>query len=712
MPTFLLEIGTEELPASFIGEALEQWQELIPISLKAEFFNPEKTLVYGTPRRLSVIVEGIQTQQPDREEEIKGPPADKAFENGQPTKAAMGFARKQAVEIHSLQVRETEKGPFVFVQKKITGKPTSVILASLIPQWIMKLQGKRFMRWSDGELRFPRPIRSLVALLDQELVPVELPNGSQKLISDRLSSGHRILCPQGVCLTSAIEYQESLRQAFIEVDPETRKNTITKQINQEAAKLQATAIIPPDLLQEVVNLVEWPTAILGSFESKFLTLPTEVISTVMVTHQRYFPLRAADGSLLPNFITITNGDPDKAEIIAAGNERVIRARLADAEFFYKADCDEHLESYLPQLETVTFQEELGSMRDKVDRIMEISQQLSEQLQLNPKERSEVESTALLCKADLVTQMVYEFPELQGVMGAEYARISGESAAVAQGIREHYLPRGAEDAMPQSVTGQVVGIADRLDTLVNIFGLGMIPSGSSDPFALRRAANAIILITWSADLPLNLAELLTQTSEDFLNRHPEQESPLPQLQEFFSQRIRTLLQEELSIDYDLVNGVLPEEDPEYLEKALLDLIDVRNRALFLQQLRNQGLLGTIYEAINRSTRLAIKGDLNTQSLDPQELIDPELFETKSESQFYQALIELLPTSNLAQQESNYQILVDALTEMAPIVGNFFDGEDSVLIMSENPDIQRNRLNLLGLLRNHSRILADFGEIVKS
>jgi glycyl-tRNA synthetase beta chain len=344
--------------------------------------------------------------------------------------------------------------------------------------------------------------------------------------------------------------------------------------------------------------------------------------------------------------------------------------------------------------------------------MEIANNIAEQLDLDEQERNEIESTSLLCKADLVTQMVYEFPELQGVMGEKYALVSGESATVAQGIFEHYLPRGADDIMPETLNGQVVGLADRLDTLISIFGLGMIPSGSSDPFALRRAANGVINITWYGDLAINLDELIKQGSQDFLASHPDKESPLNNLQEFFIQRIRTLLQDEKNIDYDLVNAVLGEEDSEYTERALQDLLDVRDRALFLQEIRNNGKLDEIYETVNRSTRLAAQGDLDTQELDPKNVVNTELFESSSEQAFYDALVELLPQTKAAQEESNYQLLVDELAKIAPTVSNFFDGENSVLVMAEDENIKRNRLNLLGLLRNHARVLADFGAIVKS
>jgi glycyl-tRNA synthetase beta chain len=715
MVDFLLEVGVEELPADFVASAIAQWQSKIPQSLGEMFLTPAAVEVYGTPRRLALLIKGVAERQEDREAEIKGPPGKVAFKDGQPTQAAIGFARQQGVAVSDLELRETPKGEFVFLQQKILGRSTAEILQELCPQWITGLEGKRFMRWGDGEMRFPRPIRWLVALLDANILPVELVNGSEIIASDRLSRGHRILHPETIAIAQATNYVECLRSVYVEVDPHRRSQKIQAEIQAKAATLKGKAEIYPDLLAEVVNLVEYPTAIIGEFEAEFLQLPREVITTVMVTHQRYFPIQQLgdnQASLLPNFITISNGDPAKAEIIAAGNARVIRARLADAQFFYKADCDEHLDTYLPQLETVTFQEDLGTMRDKVDRIMELANSIAQQLKLSSKKRKEIESTALLCKADLVTQMVYEFPELQGVMGEKYALVSGESATVARGIFEHYLPRGADDIMPETINGQVVGLADRLDTLVSIFGLGMIPSGSSDPFALRRAANGIINITWDADLNINLHQLLQQGAADFLASHSEAESPVTALQEFFMQRIRTLLQDEKNIDYDLVNAVIGDNDSEYTLRALTDLLDVRDRALFLQEIRNNGQLEQIYDVINRSTRLAVKGTLGNQALDPKKLVNPDLFESPSESAFYHALVALVPQTQQARAERNYHLLVDRLSEIASTINNFFDGETSVLVMADNPDIKQNRLNLLGLLRNHARVLADFGAIVKN
>ncbi|MFN9600021.1 MAG: glycine--tRNA ligase subunit beta [Dolichospermum sp.] len=715
MPAFLLEVGTEELPAGFLSDAIVQWKSRIPHSLATHNLPDAVVEVYGTPRRLAVLITGLPSQQADREEEIKGPPAQAAFKDGQPTKAAIGFASKQGVDISALEIRPTEKGDFVFVNKQIPGRPIADILTELVPQWVWNLEGKRLMRWGHGDGRFSRPIRWLVTLLDGDILPLQLENGAKIVKSNRISRSHRVLHPEPVSISHATEYVKTLASGFVNVPPENRGEIITNQVKAAAEKLGGYTPIYPELLAEVVNLVEYPTAVIGQFEEEFLKLPKEVITEVMVSHQRYFPVfkNAECQELLPNFITISNGDPAKSDIIAVGNARVIRARLADGRFFYEADVSKPLESFLPQLEKVTFQEDLGSVRAKVERIVKNAEKISDQLQLNPIQSQNIQRAALLCKADLVTQMVYEFPELQGIMGEKYALASGEDPEVAKAIFEHYLPRNADDIFPQTLTGQIVGLADRLDTLVSIFGLGLIPTGSSDPFALRRAANAIINITWLANLPINLQSLLEYTATNFaVDFRKDRMGLIKTLREFFFQRIRTLLQDEKQIDYDLVNAVLEENDPEYTERALVDLLDVRDRAIYLQKIRQDGTLDKIYETVNRSTRLAAQGNLDLETLEPQTLINPELFQKKSESAFYNALVELVPQTQAAQQNRDYQLLVTALTKIAPTVGTFFDGEDSVLVMDPNPDIKQNRLNLLGLLRNHGRVLADFGAIVKN
>ncbi|HEY9888878.1 MAG TPA: glycine--tRNA ligase subunit beta, partial [Candidatus Obscuribacterales bacterium] len=438
----------------------------------------------------------------------------------------------------------------------------------------------------------------------------------------------------------------------------------------------------------------------------------------MESHQRYFPVLTAaqPPQLLPYFVTVANGDPQKSALIAEGNGRVIRARLADGKFFFDADRAVPLESFVAKLDTVTFEERLGSMGAKVQRIGAIADLIADQLGLATAARQQLQRAAQLCKADLVTQMVGEFPELQGVMGEKYARHSGEPEAVAVAIAEHYLPRGAHDALPQSLLGQALGLADRLDTLVSIFSLGMVPTGSSDPFALRRAANAILTVTWHANLPINLHALLDQVVAAFV-ANPDlaltTAEPLrTQLQDFFLQRVQTLLQDDLHVDYDLVNAVLGENDPSYTQRALTDVLDGRDRATFLQQMRRDGTLERIYGTVNRAARLAAQGTLDRTVLDPAQVVDLARFEQASERAFWEALQALLPETQAAQRDRDYRKLVAGLEQAAPVVSRFFDGPDSVLVMADDLAIQQNRLNLLGLLRNHARVLADFGAIVKA
>jgi glycyl-tRNA synthetase beta chain len=715
MSNFLLEVGTEDLPAGFVSDAIRQWETMIPASLAAEALTHEQVQVYATPRRLSVIITNLPDRQVDREEEIKGPPIAAAYKDGQPTSAAVGFAKKQGVDVSSLKLRMTDKGEFIFLTKSIPGRDTREILTELIPQWIFKLEGKRLMRWANGELKFPRPIRWLIALWNEAILSIEITNDQDTVKSDRISRTHRVLHPEPISVVSAAEYLKTLASGYVNVDQNQRKTDIEQQIQSAATKMGGVAEIYPDLLAEVVNLVEYPTAIVGKFDEEFLKLPTAVITTVMVTHQRYFPIFKDETKqeLLPYFITISNGDPAKSEIIAEGNGRVVRARLADGQYFYNADLVKPLADYLPRLEMVTFQADLGSVKLKVDRIIQNAEAIANQLSLNPTEKQHIDRAALLCKADLVTQMVGEFPELQGLMGSKYAIANGEPLEVATAIFEHYLPRNAEDILPQTLTGQVVGIADRLDTLVCIFGLGMLPTGSSDPFALRRAANAIINIAWSANLGIDLNLLLDRVVTNFSQVRPQVNIAelTQQLQDFFIQRLRNLLQEDLHIDYDLVNAVLGEKDTEYTQRALTDLLDTRARALFLQQIRDNGTLERVYPTVNRSSKLAAQGTLDTQQLAPTAVVQTSLFQKTSEQSVYDGLIALEPQTKAAQVSRNYQQLIDALGQLTPAIESFFDGEDSVLVMDSNPEIKANRLNLLGLVRNHARVLADFGSIVK-
>jgi glycyl-tRNA synthetase beta chain len=711
----LLEVGTEDLPASFVADALKQWGRKIPKSFADLQINPTSIEFYGTPRRLAVLVTGLPLQQVDQTEEVKGPNVQAAFKDGQPTKAAQGFAQKQGVSVEDFEVRSTEKGDFIFVTKRLVGRPVSDLLIELIPTWVMGLEGKRLMRWGDGDVKFSRPLQWLVAMLDADVLPVTLSNGAEASYkSDRISAGHRVLHPEWISIPTAESYAETLRSAFVEVDPDRRREVIMREATAAGASVGGVTTIDPELLEEVVNLVEFPSAVIGQFDSSFLELPSEVAVTEMESHQRYFPVRqtAKSKDILPYFVTISNGDPAKADIIARGNERVIRARLSDGKFFFDADRTMRLEGFLPKLETLMFQASLGSVRQKADRIVAVARLIGQQLTLDSDTTQTIERAALLAKADLVTQMVGEFPDLQGVMGEKYARHSGENEAVAIAIMEHYLPKGAGDELPQTLAGQVVGLSDRLDTLVSIFSLNMIPTGSSDPFALRRAANGILNITWAANLPIDLLALINTVVPVFSAQHSSVTKLNPedlkqQLKDFFLLRIQTLLKEEQAIDYDLVNAVLGENDMEYSDRALTNVLDVRDRAVFLQTIRNDGRLAAIYAVINRASKLAAKGTIGTTELDVTSNVKPELFQKDSERSFFTALSQLGTTPN-----RNYTESIAALSAIAPRLTSFFDGEDSVLVMDPNPEIKQNRLNLLGILRNQGRVLADFAAIVKS
>ncbi|ELS31742.1 MULTISPECIES: glycine--tRNA ligase subunit beta [Pseudanabaena] len=706
MASFLLEVGTEELPASFVVDALRQWQERIPKNLDEHQLTTSKVSVYGTPRRLAVLIEGLATQQSDRLVELKGPALGSAFVNGdpqgEPTKALLGFAKSKGIAIQDIFIKETDKGAFVFAHQQIIGRQTKTILQELAPTWITGLDGKRLMRWGNGDLKFPRPIRWLVSLFNSEVLPIALEN----VQSDRLSQGHRVMHPRSVIIDTAQDYVETLREAFVLVDGKERQKHIVNQINSIVELFGGKAEIPEELLEEVTYLVEFPTAVIGEFEREFLELPQPVIKTEMVSHQRYFPVYSLKNpdQLLPRFITISNGDPDKSRLIAAGNGRVIRARLSDGKFFYDSDRAVSLETFLPLLKKVTFQAQLGSVAEKVDRIRAIAKSVIAaitNLHITAADEVLIDRTAQLAKADLVTQMVKEFPELQGQMGYYYALSSQEPLAVATGIREHYQPRGASDSLPNALTGKIVAISDRLDTLVGIFGLGIIPTGSSDPFALRRAATGIVQIAWESGFALNLPQLLQAAIAVYADKNllaSPAETVLENLYKWFKQRCETILAEQ-GIEYDLVDAVMGADDLAYTLQGLSNLIRLKERAHFLQQSRDNSTLGAIYEPIVRASRLAVQGNLDSLTLDITIAVNADTLTDPAEQALYQAI------AALPNQPSDVQ-LMEGIKAIAPILAKFFD---DVLVMAEDPQVRQNRLNLLGFIRNYSRQLADFSTI---
>jgi glycyl-tRNA synthetase beta chain len=720
MATFLLEIGTEELPADFAGSAPGQLEQMVRRDLAEARLEHGALTTYSTPRRLALQVEGLPLRQGDLREERKGPPAQHAFRDGQPTEAARGFARRCGVDPAELQVRETEKGPFVFASSLQQGRATATLLAELAPSWIWGLQGRRFMRWGRGEGRFSRPLRWLVALLDQELVPLTLAECDPPLRSDRLSRGHR-LGGQQVSLSSADAYAVTLAAADVVVARPQRAASIRTAVEEAAAAAGAVADLPETLFEELVDLVESPHLLEGTIEERFLALPPEVLSTVMRAHQRYIPLRRADASqdplaleatadLVPRFLCVANGLPEAAATIQRGNERVLRARLADAAFFLQADRSVASAERRAQLARVTFAEGLGSLLDRSERISWCAQKILERLPADPALAAAVGRAAPLCKHDLVSQMVGEFPELQGVMGGKYLLAEGEPREVALAVLEHYLPRGAGDRLPDSEAGAVLAVAERLELLLSIYAKGERPSGSSDPYALRRAANGLLQIVWHRGWSLNLLELLATAAEHWasrLNAFAVQADALAaDLAELLRQRLVSLLEEE-GFPLDLVQALAGEGVA--LEGMLADPADGRHRADLLLDLRRRQALAGVQAVVQRASRLAEKADLDARVRSPQGVVDPALFEKASEAAML-AVLERLEPFATGQDSSRYAALAEGLAQSASTLAAFFDGDDSVLVMADDPAVRLNRLRLLAVLRNQAAVLADFTRLV--
>jgi len=717
--TFLLEIGTEELPADFARLALPQLEQMVSRDLSEARLGHGEIRCTSTPRRLAVVVEGVEAAAPDLEEERKGPPAAQAFKDGVPTPAAEGFAKRCGIDASALEVRETPKGPFVFARVLERGRPAPELLGDWIPQWINSLQGRRFMRWGSGESRFSRPVRWLVAMLDGQVVPVRLEGSDPEVSSGNSSRGHR-LKSDAVSLASASAYAEALAAAGVQVDRSARAQWIREQVDAAAQALEATPDLPDDLFEELTDLVESPLLIEGSVADHYLALPAEVLSTVMRAHQRYVPLYRkgaahdplaldARASLLPRFLCIGNGLPEASELVRRGNERVLKARLADAEFFVDADRAVASIDRRDQLARVTFAAGLGSLLDRVERLEWCTDVLLEQLALSEATASHARRGAHLCKHDLVSQMVGEFPELQGVMGGKYLLAEGEPREVALAVLEHYLPRGAGDDLPESDAGAVVALAERLELLLSIYAKGERPTGSSDPYALRRAGNGLLQILWAKGWSLDLQQLLERATAHWAQLLPEFKvdalALAAELAEFLRQRLQSLL-EEGGTAVDLVQAVAGDGVP--IERVITDPADARQRAELLMALRSSGELAAVQAVVTRAARLAEKGDLDASVLSATTVVDPALFEKSSEAGMLAVIDQLEPVA-ISDSADRYSRLAQGLIAGASALAAFFDGEQSVMVMADNAAVRANRLNLLGVLRNQASVLADFSRI---
>lgn len=679
----LLEIGTEEVPAHAMPGILKQLKENAEKALTELRLEYDSVRTLGTPRRTALLVSGLAERQPDVESERRGPSIALAFDaDGNPSKAAQGFARGQKIDPKDL----VQKDGYVYAVVHEAGKGTEEILGTLLPDLVNGLNFPNNMRWGDLDYKFIRPLRWLVALYDEKVIEFTVAD----IKSGRNSRGHRFLGSEDFAFSKAAAYEQECEAQFVIVDQEKRRQLILAQIEEVAKANGGKAEINEDLLEEVIYLVEYPTALCGKFEDKYLKLPPEAVITPMRDHQRYFPVKTADGKLLPLFITIRNGGKEYLETVQHGNERVLRARLADAQFFFDEDRKKSLEQHREKLKTVVFQEGLGTVYDKTERLVQLAEQVAEMLQVSAGEKEKAVRAAKLSKADLVTGMVCEFTELQGIMGREYALLDGEAAEVAQAVDEHYKPRFAGDSEPQTTTGRIISIVDKVDNLVATFSRGLIPTGSQDPFALRRQALGLVNLLITAKAHVSLSALAAADMKLLGIDDTEKQAGLQNsLADFIRLRLKNVLGE-AAIRYDVVDAVLADVD---------DVYTTYQRAQALAKAMEQDMTKAI-QAFCRVGNLAKKTAGGT--------VDEQLFADDAERELYKAYTAAAAAvKKQIEAEQDYSAVISSLAELADPINKFFD---SVLVMDKDEKIKDNRLALLKSIDTLIAQAADFSKIV--
>ncbi len=678
----LLEIGTEELPAADLESALDQLAKAVPALLDELRLAHGKVTVQGTPRRLVAMVEDLADRQQDRTTVVKGPPASRAFDAaGVPTRAAEGFAQSKGLSAKDLQVKEIDGGQYVVAMVNEASNPAYDVLLQALPGLVSGIKFDKSMRWNSTNVAFSRPVRWLLAMLGGAAIPFEYAG----LTANSTTRGLRFLEPAEISVHSGAEYLAALEKQGIVLDPGTRKDMIRGQVRKLMLEVGGSDKVDEDLLDEVTQLVEAPTALRGSFGEEHLRLPPEVLISVMKKHQRYFPVQTPEGTLLPYFIAVRNGDENGLEDVRDGNEQVIRARFADASFFINEDLKHKLSDQLSRLGTLTFQFKLGSMLDKTHRIEKLVDELSGKIGLDAAEKQTALRAAALCKADLVTHMVIEMTSLQGVMGRYYARYSGESDKVAQAIYDHYLPRFTGDASASNKIGLVVGLADRLDSLAGLFAAGLAPSGTKDPFAQRRAALGLVQSLTAFDLDFDLAEGLALASANLPISSDEavQKSCL----EFIIGRERSSLTDQ-GFRYDIVDAVLAAQgqNPAGVMRAVRELGNWVARPDW----------NLILPAYSRCVRI-------TRDQKSRYTIDPTAFEEPAELDLYASLQQLEKTGRRAGSVDD---LLNAFTPVIPVINAFFD---KVLVMDEDAAVRANRLGILQHISGLADGIADFSKL---
>ena len=682
--TLLLELGAEELPPTALDALSDAFAAGIEKGLQEAEIPFQAVTAYATPRRLAVQVTGLADKQPDREVERRGPALAAAFKDGTPTKAAEGFARSCGVSVDDLIHLETDKGTWLGYREQQQGDSVQALLPEMVRKTLQSLPVPKNMRWGASRVEFSRPVHWLVALYGNEVIAAE----ALGLQASRTTYGHRFHAPDAIQLEHADDYLAALENAYVLADRQRRRERIREQVLAEAEVQEANAVIDEDLLVEVSGLVEWPVALTGSFDERFLEVPAECLISSMKANQKYFHLLDDQGKLKPLFITISNIESQDPDQVISGNEKVIRPRLADAAFFYDTDRKHTLASRIPQLESVVFQQQLGTLADKARRSTAIATFIAERIQGDV---AHAQRAVALAKCDLVTEMVLEFPELQGIMGRYYAEQDGEPAEVAQALEEQYLPRFASDAIPQSLTGQALALADRLDTLVGIFGIGQRPTGAKDPFALRRASIGVLNILVKGELNLDLRELL-QVAADQHQNLPKADGLVEDVLTYMLDRFRAWGQEEgISAEMYLAVRARPVTKPLDFARRL------RAVKAFAQREEAAALAAANKRVSNILSKQEHDGSTQVEASLLQEAAEKALFEAVTASQ--QQVAPLFA-------KGDYQQALDALATLREPVDAFFD---QVMVMADDDAIRRNRLALLASLQALFLEVADISQL---
>ena len=677
----LFEIGAEEIPAGFMPNILGQLKQLAETKLNDAHLPFESIATYGTPRRLALIVKGLADTSAEISERHKGPSASIAYDaDGNATKAAIGFARGKGLDVADLVVEDG----YIYAETKTAGVPAKDIVTDMLPQLITGLNFPKSMHWGNLDAKFVRPVRWLVALLDEEVIPVEFAT----VKSGNVTRGHRFLGADEITIKNAASYVDTLKENFVMVDQDARRELISKQLHDIAASKNASIVWDDDLLEEINYLVEWPTALCGGFEESYLALPDAAIITPMKDHQRYFPLVDQEGKLLPMFLTVRNGSDHSIEVVQAGNERVLRARLDDAKFFFNEDRKKPLIDRQDGLTKIVFQEGLGNLADKTERLLKLGRVFSEECGLHEDAAVVLERATELAKTDLTTGMVTEFTELQGVMGKEYALLDGESPEVAEAIFEQYLPRFAGDVLPQTEAGKVLSIIDKVDNIVATFSRGLIPTGSQDPYALRRQTIGILNILLGSEWNISLRPIFKASMELLNVAADKQEELLNQVEEFFTLRLKNIfLDREVPhhvIDLLLSNNELSVADAEGLVNALLANRIDENVELVQAYTRMYNLVKDVeYTGVNS-----------------------DLLKEDAEKALFEAASKASEASLAAWEANDYNAVVAVPATLIPAINKFFE---DVMVMDKDEAIKANRLQLVRLAYSVMAIIGDISAL---